>query len=471
MEQIAKPPVSSPMERLRDYLRLLPPNSQSLLMREYEAALVRGTDVAVAQFVLAELRKVVRADDANDRARAPAPDIARLVFGVLDPFLVDGKDVRAGQIRRASLEPIWVWLSETALAAETGALRQKLAESGQGTPTLECLHDIRQWQAAASEAISAALAPIGQRDGARMSMPMVSGDLEALGHVLSQVDALETIRDRLPKIIRAFSDSQVSSIKGLFGQFPSLQKSPALAFAISLLMQRLTAPWQIIRLPIGMAGSDEEMRIAAVPHSVAVSMALFDLAKVVIELRADVKRGQFSSGAHSLKTLHDGLRDLRTELDLRSDSQWGRQLSVLRIDVSNALKAEIESIPGRVRRLLRQRTEKDINAGAKFDAIEIDETVALIEFLMICRTYAGELAINEVTLRAYSDLQHYVESATENLVESLRIGDNRVRAFRQIQTDIAIRFCEALFGHDYAALMTKAAEVAANGERKAANSR
>ena len=90
---------------------------------------------------------------------------------------------------------------------------------------------------------------------------------------------------------------------------------------------------------------------------------------------------------------------------------------------------------------------------------------------MTCRTYAGELAINEATLRAFSDLQHYVESATENLVESLRSGDARVRAFRQAQTDIAIRFCEVLFGHDYAALMTKAADVAASGERKAANSR
>ena len=39
--------------------------------------------------------------------------------------------------------------------------------------------------------------------------------------------------------------------------------------------------------------------------------------------------------------------------------------------------------------------------------------------------YASELAINEVTLRAYSELQHfYVELATEALlVELLRTGD------------------------------------------------
>lgn len=467
MEQTAKPPASTPVERLRDYLRLLPPNAQSLLMREYEAALARGADVAVAQFVLAELRKVVRSDHANDRSRAPARDVVRLIYSALDPFLVDGKEVRPGQVRRASLEPIWVWLSEAAIADETATLKQAL-ESGRGS---EAQDAVRHWQIKAAEAIAAALAPISQREGGRGAMPLASGDLESLACVFAHAEALESFSDRLPTIIRTFSDSQVSSIKGMLGQFPALQKPPVLAFAISLVMQRLTSPWHIIRLPIGVAGSDEEGRIAAVPHSVAVSMALYDLAKVVTDLRSEVKRGQFESSAHSLKTLHDGLRDFRTELDLRSDSQWGRQLSVLRIDVSNALKAEIDSIPGRVRRLLRQRTEKDINAGAKLDAVEVDEAVALVAFLMTCRTYAGELAINEVTLRAFSDLQHYVESATENLVESLRSGDARVRAFRQSQTDIAIRFCEALFGHDYAALMTKAAEVAASGERKAANSR
>jgi hypothetical protein len=126
MEQTAKPPASTPVERLRDYLRLLPPNAQSLLMREYEAALERGTDVAVAQFVLGELRMVVRSESTNDRVRAPARDIVRLVFSALDPVLVDSKDVRAGQIRRSSLEPTWVWLSETAIPADTGALKQAL---------------------------------------------------------------------------------------------------------------------------------------------------------------------------------------------------------------------------------------------------------------------------------------------------------------------------------------------------------
>ena len=44
------------------------------------------------------------------------------------------------------------------------------------------------------------------------------------------------------------------------------------------------------------------------------------------------------------------------------------------------------------------------------------------------------------------------------------------RSFRQSQVDAAVRFCAKVFGKDYAALLSKAAEVAATPDRKAAQS-
>jgi hypothetical protein len=235
---------------------------------------------------------------------------------------------------------------------------------------------------------------------------------------------------------------------------------------LSLVMSRLAAPWQIVRLAISVAASDDELRVAGTPYGVAVTMAIHDLARVGSNLRADIKRGHFENVSEHLKTVHDGVRGLRTELDLRTDSTWGRQLASIRVDISSALQSEIDSVPGRVRRLLRQRPEKDISANTRIDPLEVDEAVALIDFVAVCRTYASELAINEVTLRTFSDLQHYVEQSTESLVESLRGGDSKARAFRQMQVKAAIRFCDVLFGHDYASLMRRAAESAASGERK-----
>ncbi len=456
------------IERLRDYLVQLPPQSQALLMREFERAIERGEDTTVATFVLEQLRKIVRGTDEEARPRTDDP--ARLLFRPLEPYLVESNfPVRPGQVRRASLLPVWQWLIRDGAPDQAREFQAALARLQQTGTTSDLEVAIRKFQLAAADAIIKIATPAfggdKQRALARVGPPDVIEDLLSIGSVLQARDALDALNGRLPSNLRVFAESQTASISTSLN-VPGLQTPQLLPFALSLVMQRLTAPWQIIRLAIRMAASDDEIRVAATPYGVAVTIALHDLSFLAARLRADIKRGHFENVAEHLKTLHDGVRGLRTELDLRNDSAWGRQLASIRADISNALQSEIDSVPGRVRRLLRQRPDKDIPAGARVDSGEVEETAALIDFVAVCRTYASELAINEVTLRTYSDLQHYVEHSTEALVQSLRGGDPKTRTYRQMQVTAAIRFCDVLFGHDYASLMSRAAENAVTGERK-----
>jgi hypothetical protein len=456
------------IERLRDYLAQLPPQAQALLMREFERAIERGEDTTVATFVLEQLRKIVRGTEEEARPRVDDP--ARLLFRPLEPFLVEGNAAtRPGQIRRTSLLPIWQWLNREGATDSAREFEAALARVREGGAASDLTVAVRQFQHAAADAIFKIAKPVPggdhQRALTRIGPPKVIEDMLPIGSVLQAREALETLSGRLPSFMRVFSDPQIGSI-GTCLNVPSLQTPQLLPFALSMVMQRLPAPWQIIRLAIKMAASDDEIRVAATPYGVAVTIALHDLSFLAATLRTDIKRGHFDTVADQLKTLHDGVRGMRTELDLRNDSSWGRQLTSIRADISNALQSEIDSVPGRVRRLLRQRPDKDIPAGARIDPGEVDEAAALIDFVAVCRTYASELAINEVTLRTYSDLQQYVEKATESLVQSLRGGDAKSRGFRQMQVNAAIRFCEVLFGQDYASLMSRAVKNALTGERK-----
>ncbi len=457
--------MSQTIERLRDYLGQLPPQSQALLMRAFERAIERGEDTAVATLVLEQLRKVVRGtDDTPPRTE----DAARLVFRPLEPFLAEANvPLRVGQIRRSSLATVWQWLAREGAAGPVGELESLLARPADGEKSREVEAAVRKMQTAAVQAINDVSTGPGdrQRALARVGSPDVVDDLLSIGAVLSAREALDTLNSRLPSFMRMFGESQIASV-GAALNVPSLQKSKILPFALTLIVQRLVAPWQIIRLAIKMAASDDEIRVAATSYGIAVTIALHDLARLAASLRLDIKRGHFANVAENLKNLHDGVRGLRTELDLRNESAWGKQLTSIRADISNSLQSEIESVPGRVRRLLRQRPDKDIAPGARVDTAEVEETAALIDFVAVCRTYASELAINEVTLRTYSDLQQYVEKSTEALVASLRGGDPRVRPYRQMQVSAAIRFCEVLFGEDYASLMKKAAQHALLGEAR-----
>jgi hypothetical protein len=455
-------------ERLRDYLTQLSPQSQALLMREFERAIDRGEDATVATFVLEQLRKIVRGADDDARPRTDNP--TRLLFRPLDPFLIESNVAsRPGQIRRASLLPVWQWLAREGapdLAREFEGALSRGPESGT-TPEIEAA--ARKLQIAAAEALRTMTMPAPGTDTRRALSRIGSGDviedLPSIAAVLQAREAVDTLSSRLPSYLRVFNETQIASVTSALN-VPSLQTPQLLPFALSLVLQRLAAPWQIIRLAVRMAASDDELRVAATPYGIAVTIALHDLSCLAATLRADIRRGRFGDVAEHLKTLHDGVRGLRTELDLRNDSAWGKQLASIRADISSALQSEIDSVPGRVRRLLRQRTDKDVSSGSQIDPGDVDETIALIEFVAVCRTYAGELAINEVTLRTYSDLQHYVEQSTEALVQSLRGSEGKGNAYRQMQVAAAIRFCDVLFGADYASLMSRAAENAVIGERK-----
>jgi len=470
-------------ERLREYLGQLPPAAQALLMREFERAIERGQDVAVATLVLDQLRKVARpAAEVRPRIEEPSRpkladegrqsvDAPRRLFRPLEPFLTESTGaVRPGQIRRASLLPVWMWLGREGAPEKTRDYEDAIATSGEGSREVEVA--ARKLQLATAEALLKLVGPQAtgdrQRALSRIGTQSVIEDLLPIALVLQNREALDGLNGRLPSIIRALGDSQIATVTEAIN-VPSLQTPQMLPFALSTVTQRLAAPWQIIRLATKIAASDDEIRVAATAYGVAVTIALHDLATLAATLRADIRRGHFAHIGDTLKTLHDGVRGLRTELDLRSESTWGKQLTALRADISNALQSEIDSVPGRARRILRQRADKDIPPGAGVDSSEVEEVAALIEFVAVCRTYASELAINEVTLRTYTDLQQYVEKATEALVQSLRGGDARARAYRQSQVAAAIRFCGVLFGHDYAALMSRAAENATSGERKSSS--
>src|SRR5205814_5303062 len=105
-------------------------------------------------------------------------------------------------------------------------------------------------------------------------------------------EGLDGRGSRLASVLRVFGDDEVGAVIAALN-VPSLQTAHLLPFALSRVMQKLAAPWQIIRLAIKMAASDDEIRVAATPYGIAVSIALHDLSVMAASLRLDIKRGRF----------------------------------------------------------------------------------------------------------------------------------------------------------------------------------
>jgi hypothetical protein len=293
-------------------------------------------------------------------------------------------------------------------------------------------------------------------------------DVEVVRGVLDARDGLAVLGTQLPDVINNLSGATLEKVKSLVDS-PLGVKSDLFLYSLLVVMSRLAAPWQLIRLATKAAGADVVNRVAETPYALTVDVVLDELDRQVRELAGDLKSGRGIAVAALLKEIHDAVRGLRSELDMSLESPWGKQLAAVRAEISKVLTAEIELMPGRVRRLMRPRPAKEIASGSVLDSDEVMEAEALIGFVVACRNYASELAINEVTQRTFTELQNCLDTGTRALLDALRASGAGERPFRQSQVDAAVRFCAKVFGQEYAALLSKAAEVASHGgERKAA---
>lgn len=453
-----------------------------MLIAELERAMLRDEDVAGSELILQELRRTIRASSQ------PAPrigDAARRFFMLFEPFLIDGPPdhKRIGRLARTSLEPIWDWIGRDLMPAEAKALSEDLHRALLADDRIKTEQLVRALHERALQRMKECIAGFADNEKARrrfsveVGTPRAIEDVTTVIGILGVRDALAELGRRLPDHIRAFEREYVDQVKTYIDQTGAQkslqnnggQRRDLLLYGLIMVANRLAAPWQLIRIATRAVESDDTARIAESPYSLTVAIVLGELEHMVGELRLELKAGR--PVASLLKGLHDAARGMRTEMDLSVDSAWSRQLAAIRSAVSNILTAEIETTPGRVRRLLRPRPAKEIVPGSSLDAIDVHEVETRIELVAVCRHYASELAASEVTMRTYSELTQYLETGVKVLLDALRHADNSERPFRQSQVDVAVGFCRIVFGADYAGVLAKAAEVAAQsagGERKSA---
>ena len=461
------------VERLREYLQELSPEARAMLIAELERALLRGEDEAGNELVLQELRRIIRGGGE------PTPRIdhmARRFFMPLGPFLVDGPadHKRLGRLARLSLDPIWQWIGCDLMPAEAKAFtddieRAFLAADPVKADQLMCtLHD------RAIQCMTEAIAGLdshekaGRRFAVQVGTPRAVDDVATMTRILTIRDRLADLGKRLPDHFRAFEHEQVDQVKNLLEAAKKplqrdarQQRKDVMLFGLIMVLNRLALPWQLIHMATRVVESDDVAFIAGTPYAVAVDIVLNDLEHMIAELRAELKEGR--PVASLLKSMHDAIRGLRTEMDLSVDSPWSRQLAAIRSAVSNLLTAEMETTTGRVQRLLRPRPANEIVSGSLLDALDVHDVEARVELVGACRHYAGELAVSEVTMRTYSELAHYLETGTKTLLEALRHAGDAERPFRQSQLDAAVHFCRSIMGADYAGLLVKAVNVAMQG--------
>jgi hypothetical protein len=465
---------SSPVERLRQYLREISPQARALLLRELERGALSGEKLPGLDLILDELRKEQRASNHTSE-RFDAPD--RRFFLPIEPFLVDEEipERIAGRIARSSLPRIWTWLERDLLPAETQVLlrdTRAALTAGDSAKADRLIHDFQTQSIAAIEKALAAIA--GDNKGRQKLVSQLGGErvLEALLEISSIFrvrGALKEISSRLPGQIKNLADAELDSTRMLFDH-PALKRPDVFAYALVLLFSRLAAPIQLLRLAVASVQTDSAKKIAETPFAFAIDLIVDEMTRASVRLALDMRTNSIPEICVGIKRFHDLARGLVSEINISDDTRWAKRLAQLRADTAALLRSRIDGLPGQVRRLLRPHPKAEIGLGSVVDTHEVADIEAALEVLRACRMYAAEVAVSEITLRVSSELETCLDTATQALLDSVRHSSPEDRPFRLSQLDAAVRFSSKIFGRRYAELLAKAAEVATQSERRAVQS-
>lgn len=460
-----------PVERLREYLRDIKPEARNLLIKELERGLLGDDAPPGAELVLQELRRLAR---EAGRPASRGGSLSRLFFQPIEPFLVDdvATHKHPGRIARVALEPIWEWICRDLLPGEAKAVTEDVAKAlgrddNDRAADLACAFQDRV-ALRAQEALDAAGddEKALRRLAAQIVTPRGIEDVWTIVKVLRSQDAFDHFASQLPEHIATLSDETIERTRALLDAVP-LSDTDTFLSGLLIVMSRLAAPSQLIRIATHSADGDSAARLAESRYSVTVSIVLAEIERMIGELKAELRSGRGLAVGALLKSIHDAIHGLRSDIELPVESPWGRQLASLRTDASNLLKDEVESMPGRVRRLLRPRGIQDIAPGSVVDRGDAADCEALVAFVNTCRLYAGELAIAEVTQRAWSETTEYLDSVMWPLSDALKSAGDSDRNFRQSQIDAAIRLSAVVFGPERAEKLKR--DLAPDDVRKAAN--
>jgi hypothetical protein len=236
---------------------------------------------------------------------------------------------------------------------------------------------------------------------------------------------------------------------------------PALLLSsLVLVRNRLRVFWHLARLAVGSAESALAAHVEKAPLASAMAVVLADLRCLNEELRTALRELRLPAAVGVVRTIQDAVRGLRTEIDFTAECPLNREFGALRAEASDLLGAEIKTIPGLVRRLLRAGAAAGPDGRNELDAFTIAEVEARIELLGVCRASADELALNQIAPRLHAELQNALDNATQRLLETFRKAGASERAGMQVQLGAALQFSAKLFGPEHGMQLAKAAALA-----------
>ncbi len=394
---------------------------------------LQGVDGLPYDLILSSLRPVL---ERNKGPRPGLPDPLRQFCAPFEDLLVNRRDPSRNlrQIARASIDPVWIWLSSellpdalhdiTARIVEHTLSNNKIALSG----SIAVLH--ASCSAALLYAIEAVRGDIAQRRKLERQLggEAVVEDARVMAEALAVAPFMLRLGEELPKHISDFDDHLVAFVGELYED--ARDALPEYAVYVPLAaMTRLSVPWQIMRLARKVSGFGND---AAINRS-----GLAELGEIFL--------GEVEDIARSLENLRPGKADLPQmarditrfaeisqgfigEIDIRRVSDWGHRILTARAKLSATIAEEMSRFQQDIAKALPihqigtygKNGPRRPDVGYEPNNERVAKLMGEMQFLSAIGAVADSIGVHAHCRSIQQQIETYLVAYEDGLIEEIR---------------------------------------------------
>jgi hypothetical protein len=369
--------------------------------------------------IMEGLRPVLRRENYD---RTPTP--LRLFCRPFQDLLtcMPRKAKQKGCIARGTLVPAWNWVTQTLLPAESAAYSAEcraLVLARRPDDALACA--AKFWPVAA-QAMYKALATETERQSAQKLLGDASAveDVFDMALLLSAGELIEQLIVLLPMPVASFHEQLVWQVREIYDRLVK-EKPDVAPYVPVIVMNRLSRPWEALRLPLLVTRHADETLI---------SKTDMGLVGEILFTRMDVLKTSIQATRHPLfdadklmeevKTFADLSSHIVKEIELKREGEWGKRLLAERVQIGKVMETFMDRAPREFAAALPTSRGKGGDFSRHPGAEKHDMALRYARLVAGSRHFAAAASFAAKQSTAYDEIATALKRYNEDAIKALK---------------------------------------------------
>jgi hypothetical protein len=362
-----------------------------------------------------------------------------------------------GAIARGSLVPVWNWLSQTLIPADTSAYVRDVK-------TLLLKHKVEEAIARAARYWPLAAAAITDAlDGevARKQAQKILGDAFAVDDACEMAvllvagEEIEKLSALLPKPVSSLNETLLWEVRAVYDAV-AVSHPDAAAYVAVITMNRLARPWEALRLPMLVTRKNDETLIAKTDMGL-VGEILFDRMDNLKTSIEQTRHPLFSADKlmDEVRTFADLSSHIVKEIELKRDGEWGRRLLGERVMIGKVMEGFMDRALREVPAALPMQKSTGADFSRPVAAEKHEMALRYARLVAGSRNFAAAASFAAKQKATYDDLCTALQRYNEDLVNGLKSADPVRAEVANSQFQLCGELTAILFSEEEAELLRR----------------